>query len=234
MPSTRPLRACRWMGGLCAPCPLCSHEACADLDLHAVQRATWQRPGAAAADAAVAPALALPQDAREDLVESEAAVAQLQAQVDALVAAGEMAAEVAAQLEEDLGALQVGVCRGQGASAVLLLPASQRSQGGSGTALALRAGCLRACPPGPSLPAPCLSCPLIACPMLAPPCPVPQEKRAYLAEALEQQQAAFLLVMTRFVGVLAAGHGSAAGDAMHTGGQAGTVLWRTRLMGQSA
>jgi len=48
------------------------------------------------------------QDAREDLAATEAAVVQLQAQVDALMAAGEMAAEVAAQLDEASQSLEVG------------------------------------------------------------------------------------------------------------------------------
>jgi hypothetical protein len=47
------------------------------------------------------------QDAREDLAGREVAVAQLQAQVDALMAAGEMAAEAAAQLDETVSALAV-------------------------------------------------------------------------------------------------------------------------------
>ena len=48
------------------------------------------------------------QDARDDLAGTEVLVAQLQAQVDALMAAGEMAADAAAQLDEAGSALAVG------------------------------------------------------------------------------------------------------------------------------
>jgi len=47
------------------------------------------------------------QDAREDLAGTEVVVAQLQAQVDALMAAGEMAAQAAAQLDDGVSALEV-------------------------------------------------------------------------------------------------------------------------------
>lgn len=47
------------------------------------------------------------QDAREDLAGTEVVVAQLQAQVDALMAAGEMAAQAAAQLDNGVSALEV-------------------------------------------------------------------------------------------------------------------------------
>ena len=47
------------------------------------------------------------QDAREDLAAGEAAVNGLQAQVDALMAAGELAGEPAQQLDEALAALEV-------------------------------------------------------------------------------------------------------------------------------
>lgn len=63
----------------------------------------------------------LPQDAREDLAGSEVMVAQLQAQVDALMAAGEMAADAAAQLDEASSALGVSC---------LLLPECEKAGGG--------------------------------------------------------------------------------------------------------
>ena len=53
-------------------------------------------------------ALLSTQDARDDLAGTEVLVAQLQAQVDALMAAGEMAADAAAQLDEAGSALAVG------------------------------------------------------------------------------------------------------------------------------
>ena len=53
-----------------------------------------------------------PQDAREDLAGTEEAVAGLQAQVDALMAAGEMAGDAAQQLDEAQQALEVGGGRG--------------------------------------------------------------------------------------------------------------------------
>ncbi len=51
--------------------------------------------------------LPLLQDAREDLAAVELAVTQLQAQLDALAAAGEVTAEVAGQMEEAMQALEV-------------------------------------------------------------------------------------------------------------------------------
>ena len=59
---------------------------------------------------------------------------------------------------------------------------------------------------------------------------LPQEKRSYLAEAEEQQQGAALLVLRRFVDVLAAGHGTAEGDAMDAGA-AGDGPWQRGLSG---
>ena len=55
-------------------------------------------------------------------------------------------------------------------------------------------------------------------PTIAPRLLPPQEKQAYVAETRGQQEGALLQVLSRFVGVLSAGHGSAEGEAMHAGG----------------
>lgn len=160
------------------------------------------------------------QDAREDLQGTEVAVAQLQAQVDALMSAGEMAGDAAQQLDAAVAALEVR------SAGVLVVPSSGALfAGGSLSHPSHRhAACLHPSSPNqlnrPHQP--------------RSPIHTRQDKRAYLVEAQAQQQGAFLQVLRRFVGVLSSGQGTAAGDTMDTGGWGGQGMGRAGGAGRRA
>lgn len=162
------------------------------------------------------------QDACEDLAATEAEVGRLQGQVEALMSAGEMAGEAAAQLDELSAGLEVRAVQRLQATLVVLRQEPTKTEGRGGGAICGWQTVTSSRGPARKPPPSCQLCSQLSHLLpLASLCPSPQEKRGYVLETRGQQEAAFLQVLRCFVQVLAAGQGTDVGDAMHTGGWVG-------------